>query len=196
MSNHNKVHSMAAPRSEEILNLRNGCASYYSLRPIRRRDLARLAKIAHRDVEQYFDRNSAMEVLYRKRFLCSALCQGAAIHFALPEIGYGVKDFDVWTFFGQPPRGSPRGMFKRGATAAAFDSPTFGEDPYKVVVGSRKVDLLWRTIDASVGDPVRAVQNWLSGPSASAECLSHKAVVLIDPPKLRGRIIWLLGRPV
>jgi hypothetical protein len=122
--------------------------------------------------------------------------QGAAIHFALPEIGYGVKDFDVWSFFALAPRGTPRGMFKRCATAAAFGSPTFGEDPYEVVAGSRRVDLLWRTIDASVGDPVRAVQNWLNGTSASVECLSHKAVVLINPPKLRGRIIWLLGRPV
>jgi hypothetical protein len=75
MSNHNKVHSMTVPKSEEILNLRNGCASYYSLRPIGRRDLVRLATIAYRDVEQYFDRKSAMERLYRKRFLCSALCR-------------------------------------------------------------------------------------------------------------------------
>src|SRR5260370_41940228 len=98
---------MSPPRSEEVLGLRNGCASYYSLRPIGRRDLARLDKIAHRDVQRYLDKNPAMEQIYRRRYLCSALCLGAAIHYAHPNVGYRVKDFDVWTFFQQACRGTP-----------------------------------------------------------------------------------------
>ncbi len=143
----------------EVLNLRDGCNSDYSLRRILRRDLARLAEIARRDVERYFAGNPAMQRIYRRRYFCSALCQGAAIHFALPEIGYGVKDFDVWTFFARAPQETRLGMFKRRATPAAFGSATFGEDPFGVVTGSRRVDLFWRTVDDSAADPVLAVQN-------------------------------------
>jgi hypothetical protein len=134
-----------------------------------------------------------MKRLYDRRFLCSALCQGAAIHAARPEYGYGVKDFDVWSFFQLAPSGQPRGMFLKRATRKPFGTSKFGDDPYKLVSSGRRVDLFWRSIDADLKDPIRSVQNWLAGSSQAAYYLRQKAVVLIDPPQLLGRLIWLFG---
>ncbi|MGH7986024.1 MAG: hypothetical protein ACREQX_07030 [Candidatus Binataceae bacterium] len=113
------------PARSEVLRMRNQTPSHYCLQTIRREDLKRLAEIAHHDVDQYFGRKSSMKRTYQTRFLCSALCQGAAIHFALPKYEYGIKDFDVWTFFAQATKGTPLGMFKRRATTVEFGKPRF-----------------------------------------------------------------------
>lgn len=180
----------------EVLRLRNGPAEDYSQELINAEDLAVLAQVARGDVERFFSRRPDMARLYQNRFLCSALCQGGAIHFAFPDYGYGVKDFDVWIFFSQTPPGHPRGMFKRRPTPVAFPSPKFGEDPGHIVVGGRRIDLLWRTVNGTPKEPVRAVQAWLGGGSKSARQLGAKCVVLVDPGELRGRIIWSLGAPI
>jgi hypothetical protein len=174
------------PSRAEVIELRNQPAKYYSMRRITQRDLDHLSEVAHGDIENFFDRKASMRRIYQKRFLCTALCQGAAIHFAAPKYGYGVKDFDVWSFFIHSNRGTPFGMFRRRATSVAFEKSSFRD---------KGIDLLWRTVNGSVGDPLRTMQNWLSGNSASARHLSRKAVVMLDPPEYRGQTIWLFGNP-
>ena len=170
------------------LSMRNGSAKEYSLDRINGRDLARLAKLARQDIEDFFSRDPSMEKIHGKRVLCSALCQGAAIHRVLPTYGYGIKDFDVWSFFSRTNRGNPLGMFRRRSTTVPFGSPKFG--------GDKSVDLLWRSIAGSANDPVAAVQNWLRGTSNSGRALGRKAVVMLDPIQYRGQPIWLFGKPV
>jgi hypothetical protein len=170
------------------LSMRNGTAKQYSLDRINGRDLARLAKIARQDIEDFFSRNPSMEKIHGKRFLCSALCQGAAIHRVLPTYGYGIKDLDVWSFFSWTNRGNPLGMFRRRSTTVPFGSPKFG--------GDKNVDLLWRSIAGSANDPVAAVQDWLGGTSNSGGALGRKAVVVLDPIQYRGQPIRLFGKPM
>jgi hypothetical protein len=170
------------------LSMRNGSIEEYSLDRINGPDLARLAKLARQDIEDFFSRNPSMEKIYGKRFLCSALCQGAAIHRVLPTYGYGIKDFDIWSFFSTTNRGNPLGMFRRRSKRVLFDSPISGSD--------KSVDLLWRSIAGSADDPVAAVQNWLGGTSNSGRALGRKAVVMLDPIQYRGQPIWLFGKPV
>lgn len=178
---------------DRILQLRNGQADHYSLKRIERIDLKRLAKIAADDVESFFNQNPTMRNRYEERFLCSALCQGAAIHFAWPELEYGVKDFDVWSFFSIALRETGRGMFKRRATRKILEDQRFGE--YPVGTGGRRVDLFWRSIAGNQANPVTAIQDWLRGRTKSARFLSRKAVVLIDPPRYRGQTVWLFAPP-
>lgn len=63
---------------------------------ISKRDLAELAAIAAEDRAARFARRPRWSV-YRKRVICIALCQGAALHYVDGKTG--VKDFDVWTFY-------------------------------------------------------------------------------------------------
>jgi hypothetical protein len=180
---------------KEILNLRNGPPRHYSRERVTRADLARLAQIARKCLQSYFERNPEMKCLYGDRYLCTALCQAAAIHAARPQYGYGVKDFDVWTFFEfVAAQGRPRGMFLKHAIRGAFGDSKFGNDPgsrCRSGPPGRRVDLFWRSIAATGANPVQSVRNWLAGTSDSAYYLRQKAVVVIDPPKLRGRLIWL-----
>ena len=171
------------------LSMRNGSAEEYSLHRINGADLAHLAKLARQDIQDFFRRNPSMEKIHGKRFLCSALCQGAAIHRVLPTYGYGIKDFDVWSFFSRTTRGNPLGMFRRRSTRVPFGRPKPS--------GDKSVDLLWRSIDGSPSDPIEAVQNWLRGRSSSARALARKAVVILDPIQHRGQpdpVVWQVRR--
>jgi hypothetical protein len=168
--------------------MHNGTSKEYSLSRIDHRDLTRLAQIARQDLQDFFGRRPSMRKVHRKRFLCSALCQGAAIHRVLPTYAYGVKDFDVWSFFIRTNQGNKLGMFRRKSKRVPFGSSKFGND--------KGVDLLWRSIAGSANNPIAAVQRWLSGSSESGRELSRKAVVLLDPPQYRGKLIWLFGKPV
>ncbi len=55
-----------------------------------------------------------------------------------------------------------------------------------------------RGIPADPGeDPVAAVQRYLSSDRpGTVRFLSEKAVVIIDPKSLRGRLIWVAGTAV
>jgi hypothetical protein len=77
-----------------------------------------------------------MRRIYENRLICSALCQGAAIHYAMPKHGYGIKDFDVWSFFALSRCGQPLGMFRRRAV---------GKRPS---LHGKTIDLFWRSISA------------------------------------------------
>ncbi len=72
-----------------------------SFAKIEESDLERLALLSREDRDEFFSRQPRWQQLYANRLLCVALCQGAAVHYV--DGRYGVKDFDIWTFYAQHP---------------------------------------------------------------------------------------------
>lgn len=81
------------------------CARIFSGRPWLRRhrtggsritdkDLRRLAELATEQRTNFFHRGSDWRRLYSRRVLCTALCQGAALHYTGGNVG--INDFDVY----------------------------------------------------------------------------------------------------
>ena len=68
---------------------------------IARNDLKHLLSIARQEREDFFSRHKEYAILYRKRVLCAALCEGAALHFTNGLTG--VRTFDVFTFYAEHP---------------------------------------------------------------------------------------------
>jgi hypothetical protein len=156
-------------------------------------DLARLAKLATEDRQRFFVRNAQLARLYRRRILCTALCQGAALHYVNGK--NGIKDFDVWTFFVEhPARGFPA---RRPVMNADFGFSRFGRNPLDEGFSGRRVDFLMRGIHCRLGsDPVEALRRYLGeSRTKSASCLAKKAVVIIEPKRLRGSVVWPLNDP-
>jgi hypothetical protein len=167
------------------------CVAARSYEEITRDDLRRLAKLAAEDRERFFARNPQLARLYRGRVLCTALCQGAALHYVNET--NGIKDFDVWTFFIDHP--ARRFPFRRPVTRADFGASKFGRHPADVT--GRRVDFLMRGINCGLGsDPVEVIQRYLAASTTkSASCLAKKAVVIIDPTRLRGSVVWSMKNP-
>jgi hypothetical protein len=64
----------------------------YSYERITKRDLFRLLEIAQADRNEFFSRRPRRKSYrYRSLILCTALCQGAALHYVHGE--NGIKDF-------------------------------------------------------------------------------------------------------
>jgi len=61
---------------------------------ITRAHLKRLARIARLEREDFFGRHREYAILYRKRILCTALCEDAALHYINGQTG--VLCFDVF----------------------------------------------------------------------------------------------------
>lgn len=161
-----------------------------SYEPITREHLERLAAIAKRDREERFGRRPRWQP-YDDRVLCVALCQGAALHFL--DGRNGVKDFDVYTFYAEDPVGP---FPARWRLTADFGESVFGRyGPDPPAFAGRRVDLIGRSLPVSpVVDPVKAIRVYLRAPRTStARHLASKAVVGLDPPALRGLVIWPEG---
>jgi hypothetical protein len=144
-------------------------------------DLKKLASIAAEDRRDFLSRKPR----YTGEFLCSALCQGAAVHFV--DGKNGVKDFDVWSFYADK-KGVPPFPPKRHARVD-FGESKFGKCPGESLKG-RRVDIFGRSIKSN-GNAIESVQRYLRDrPTRSAYFLAMKAAVLLDPAKLRGTVIW------
>jgi hypothetical protein len=105
-------------------------------------DLERFALIASRDRDDFFTRYPRPQ-----NFLCSALCQSAAMHY-IDRVN-GVKDIDVWSFFVKTagvPKFNPRRRVERDLGPSKFGVHPF--DANRGFVG-RRVDLLGRSIDVA-----------------------------------------------
>jgi hypothetical protein len=156
-------------------------------------DLRRLADLARKDREEFFKTRPPSHPsvtwgqLYAARVPSVALCQGAAKHYV--DGMTGVKDLDVWTFYAKHPTlPFPSRRIKR----KDFGPSHFGRHPADVEFTGRAVDFLGRSIRYTEGtDPIDAVRDYLaSGNTDSARKLAEKAVVVLEPAELRGRIIW------
>ena len=154
-------------------------------------DLDRLAKIAGEDVAEFFNRHEHWRTLFEDRLICVALCQGAALH--CYDGKNGVKDFDVWTFFAALP--DVRYFPAKRRARRDFGTSKFGRHPADSGYAGRRVDLLLRDIPCEdLGKPIETLQAYLErGHTESAKRLSEKAVVLLRPKALKGRLIWLKG---
>jgi hypothetical protein len=161
-----------------------------SYEPITGEHLERLAEIARLDRTERFRRRPRWRP-YDDRILCTALCQGAALHFL--DKRNGVKDFDVYTFYAEATIGP---FPARWRLTADFGESHFGRyEPDPLALIGRRVDLIGRSLPVAPGvDPVEAVREYLRGRRTStARHLASKAVIGVDPPTLRGRIIWPEG---
>ena len=157
-----------------------------SMKRISDRDLARLAEVAARDRAEFFSRRRG----FGSRLgdvLCVALCQGAAVHYV--DGKNGIKDFDVWTFYRR--RGAAQFPPRRVASRD-FGNAKFGRSPDRRDFVGRRVDLLGRSINVKRGEsPIVALRRYLTeAKTASARCLADKAIVVLEPARLRGLIAW------
>ncbi len=144
-------------------------------------DLKKLASIAATDRRDFLSCNPQ----YTGDFLCSALCQGAALHFV--DGKNGVKDFDVWSFFAVK-KGVPQIPYRRHASAD-FGESKFGKCPGDSLKG-RRVDIFGRSIERN-GNAIESLQRYLRDrPTRSAYFLAKKAAVLLEPANVRGTTIW------
>lgn len=155
--------------------------------PITLADLHRLAGIAAADRAAYFARYPAWAELYAGRILCTALCQGAALHYLYGEAG--IQDFDVYTFYAAHPA---RRWYARRRAVHDFGDPKFGQSADRPHFSGRRVDVWGRAIQAQIGDdPAQALQAYLAaGATETARRLAQKAVVLLEPAEELGRVIW------
>ena len=151
-------------------------------------DLHRLGEIARQDREEFFYRCPRYRPL-QDEIIAVALCQGSALHYV--NGSNGIKDLDVWTFYAKRPtliRYPPR----RPITPRDFGDPRFGQSPDFPQYVGRKVDCLGRSIPVGGdGDPISALRRYLSEQrTATARELARKAVVLIEPDALLGKVVW------
>ena len=119
------------------------------------------------------------------------LAQGAALHYL--DGKNGVKDFDVWTFYSEHPKG-PFPYRRMGHKD--FGISKFGRHPSDVEkFEGRCVDLLGRSLKIpKYADPVKVIVSYLQNPTTdSAKELRKKAVVVLYPESLFGRVIWPKG---
>lgn len=159
-----------------------------SYEKIARPDLRKLLVFSIQDREEFFKRNPKWRKLYANRIMCTALCQGAALHYVNGE--NGVKDFNVWTFYYEHSKG-PFPYRRRGEMD--FGISKFGCHPsdsekYK----GRRIDMIGRSLKVRKStDPVKTIQNYLSKPpTKSAYELRKKAVVFLTPERYMGKIVW------
>jgi hypothetical protein len=181
--------------------------SYAPLTPSHLKHLSALADADH----ARFTRDDGRPE-YRGRRLLVTLAQGAAQHWV--DRRHGVKDLDVWTFYaaidGQPFPAARR------ETHADFGVSALGRQTYDLAVArndperarflrwrqyeGRRVDFLIRALavqsDVTVRQRVAALQDWLAAGAASTSVtkpsawwLAQRPVVVIDPPRHRGRVI-------
>ncbi|MBI2058352.1 MAG: hypothetical protein HYT87_01140 [Nitrospirae bacterium] len=158
-----------------------------SFLPIDRTDLERLAAIAEADRSELFARRPNLAAL-SGLVLCTALCQGAALHFVNRR--NGINDFDVWTFY----RAHPNFSFpSRRVVDRDFGNPKFGRSSNRPKYIGRRVDLIGRSIPCLTEDtPVTALRRWLTSRRRSPSFLSEKAVVLLQPANYRSLVAWPL----
>jgi hypothetical protein len=154
---------------------------------IRQEDLARLSGVAQAVFDGLFVRKPELGIIYAERRFALVLAQGAAQHYV--DGMTGIKDFDVWGFFdAQPKRQFP----PRWLYSTDFGDPRFGTSPDKPKYIGRRVDVLGRSLDRSRDDIIKALCSYLQHPrTKSAWFLSQKAMVMLEPKELLGKVIWL-----
>jgi hypothetical protein len=150
-------------------------------------DLQHLARLAAADRANFFERHPSWAKLYRRRFLCSALCQGAALHYVTGRPG--INDFDLYNFYSEA---RSRRWYAKALRSCDFGKPKFGKTINRPHFVGRRVDLMGRGIPAKVGaDPVAALRQYLrDGRTRSARLLREQAIVILEPATIRGTVVW------
>jgi hypothetical protein len=119
--------------------------------------------------------------------ICVALCQGAAMHYF--DKTNGIKDFDIWFFYQYNHKHLPyRGVFLNWD----YQNSKFGRHPDFDKYDGRKVDILIRSIKYFVNDnPIETIYKYFENERTKTSImLSKKAVVLLEPDRYFGKVIW------
>lgn len=162
-------------------------SSNRSFEPITADDLSHLAQIALADFDDLCRRTEYSRP-YADRLRVICLCQGAARHFVHGD--HGIKDFDLWGFFGQIPR-HPFPWHYRGEQD--FGPSKFGRNPDDGDrFEGRRVDVIGRSIDMPAKETtIESVQRYLREEHTdSARLLAKRPVIVVWPSDDRGRTIW------
>lgn len=160
-----------------------------SLEEITRADLEKLASFSRRHREEWF-RHEKPTMKFEHRFLCSALCQGAGLHYI--DGTNGVKDFDIYEFYADLPDVT---IPYRAHWCYDFGPSKFGRQKNPKLhpeYEGRRVDLFVRALPVDLdADPVSAVQDYLrTSKTKTARLLAQKAVVILEPKNLLGTVAW------
>ena len=165
--------------------------TFLSFRPIELADLRRLLDLAIADREMFFREHPDWAEQYAGRVLGTALCQGAALHYVRPD--HGINDFDVYTFYASHPA---RHWYAKRIKQVDFGNEKFGvsESTRPGFVG-RRVDLMGRDLPVPPGTPLAdALRHYLAtGKTSTARELAAKGVVLLEPVREMGRVVWPLS---
>jgi hypothetical protein len=127
------------------------------------------------------------EELYNiEKPLAVALCQGSAMHYH--DGVNGIKDFDVWFFYPFNQRHLPY----RTIWTWDYKNPKFGRHSSIPGYEGRKVDVLVRSIrNYTEKEPVKTIYQFLQYENtASSNELAKKAVVMLNPASLLGKVVW------
>lgn len=95
--------------------------------------------------------------------------------------------------FGRSKRNIPDAAFPwRRIATKDFGRSKFGRNPEDIGYAGRRVDLLARSLSfASPADPVEWIRTYLcTGRTKTAHELALKAVILIEPRRLLGKVVW------
>lgn len=160
-----------------------------SVEPITREDLGTLATFSKRHRDEWF-RHDKPTGAFEARFLCAALCQGAALHYV--DGTNGIKDFDIYEMYADLPDVT---IPYRAHWCYDFGPSKFGrEEDAKLhpEYEGRRVDVFVRALPVDVdADPVEAVQEYLGNPATTtARMLAERAVVILEPEELLGTVAW------
>lgn len=168
-----------------------------SYEKITKDDLERLLKLTKDDYDDFVNRHPKYKDL---KILSICLCQGAALHYIDGQTG--VRDFDIFMFFER--KGCVRYPFRRrgfkdfgkskfGKTYINlnnFKSSSKSSSKYENTKG-RTIDIMGREINNIDNDYEKSIQEYLANPkSDTSYYLSQKAVVVLEPIKDLGKIIW------
>lgn len=157
--------------------------------PITIGDLKELYNGSVQRLNEYFVQGQGVKwkKLYNiEKPLAVALCQGGAMHYH--DGVNGIKDFDVWFFYPFNQRHLPY----RTIWTWDYNKPKFGRHPSIPGYEGRKVDVLVRSIKNYTGkDPVKNIYQFLQYENtASSRELAKKAVVMLTPDSLLGKVVW------
>jgi hypothetical protein len=160
-----------------------------SLEPLTKNDLKELYSGSVKRLREYFilGQGKKWQEFYNiDKPLAVALCQGGAMHYH--DKVNGIKDFDVWLFYPFNQKHLPY----RTIWNWDYKNLKFGRHPSMPEYTGRKVDVLVRSIkNYSVNDPVNTILQFLQHENtSSSRALAKKAVVMLSPPTLRGKVVW------
>ncbi len=162
------------------------------LEPITKEDLKELYEGSVKRLREYFIQGDGAKWkgLYNiEKPLAVALCQGAAMHYH--DKANGVKDFDVWFFYAFNKKHLPY----RTIWTWDYQNPKYGRHPSMPGYKGRKVDTIVRSIkNYTQNNPVKTIHQFLQlENTASSNELAKKAVVMLAPEDLIGKIVWYKG---
>ncbi len=157
--------------------------------PLTNEDLKELYNGSVQRLREYFvqGQGAKWKELYNiEKPLAVALCQGGAMHYH--DGVNGIKDFDVWFFYPFNQKHLPY----RTIWNWDYKNPKFGRHPAIPGYEGRKVDVLVRSIkNYTDKDPVKTIHQFLQHENtASSGELAKKAVVMLNPESLLGKVVW------